>query len=784
MLATLRARAGMSQEELAEQAGLSAHAIGALERGTRTRPYPHTVRSIADALGLAPDERTAFIASVPSRRRTATSAQPQAQAQDAASPPVPTGVPVRSSGLVIPPTRLFGRDDDISAVLDLARGGSARLITLTGLGGVGKTRLVAAVARELVFDYPDGVVPIALASLSDAAGVLPAVGRALELAGSDGPGALDVVAAHLRELRLLLVLDNFEHLLSAAADVGRLVSLCPELMVIVSSRSPLRVRGEREYAVGPLALPTGDVMTAEALNASPSGALVLDRTRAVAPQLEMTPECSRALARLCQRLAGLPLAIELATARLRLLSPQTLLERLDDAASTSGARDLPERQRTMRATLDWSYGLLSPDQQALFTLLGIFRSGARLEDLEQVAAVSGSVSENDVLGLLEQLVEQSLVVVRLGLDREHRYDMLEPVAQYARSLLVGPEVARAAHAHGQVYADIAERAAAGYERGEQVACLARSEADEANLLVAIKRSLDSGDGTTAARITWSMWLYWWLRGQPSVGRQRAEQCLTLDLPPSLLGRVRLAAATMSYAAGDFDASARHWDEAFHLGTQERDDELLCKSQAGIGLAALSTGDLTNAARCFGDALPLCRDAGEAGIWMRSLVHVWLGTVLLLQGEPAGAIVEIEQGLEVARTRGDRLTTYVALYNLSQTAFAAGDHTRARGHLEEGIRLSQQTQDMANLAYFLDSLAVVESAEGHPERVAVLLGAALLLRDSVGTNVYAYYVPDESLRSQAEHTARTALGNDRYDDSVDIGRAMDPADIVGFALSSS
>jgi predicted ATPase/transcriptional regulator with XRE-family HTH domain len=779
LLATLRARAGMSQEELADRAGLSAHAVSALERGTRTHPYPHTVRALAQALGLSDDERTSLVAAVPRRRRT----EP-VRARTVASQPTVHGVVPRTPGLVVPPTRLFGRDRDITAVVDLARSGTSRLVTLTGVGGVGKTRLLVALSEQLAPDYPDAVVQVGLAALAEATAVVPTIGRALQLVGSDGPDAVDVVAEHLRGLHFLLVLDNFEHVLSAAADIGYLVSRCPELMVLVSSRSPLRVRGEHEYVVTPLAVPAGNVGSAEELGQSPSGALALDRARAVSPHLELNSAQFSALGQLCERLAGLPLAIELATARLRLLSPLALLERLDDVASTSSARDLPERQRTMRATLDWSYGLLTPAQQALFALLGVFRSGARLEDLEQVAAASGNVPEQDVSALLEQLVEQSLVVVRPGLDERHRYDMLQPVAQYARSLLAGPDATRAVRAHAQVFAAVAEQAAAGYEQADQVVWLARSAANEANLLVAIRRSLDIGDSEEAARITWSMWLYWWLRGQPTVGRQRAEQCLALDLPPSLRGRVHLTAATMSYAAGDFDASAQHWDEAFRIGTNEQDAELLCKSRAGIGLAALASGDLPNAFRCFRESLLLCHEAGQAGIWMRSLVHVWLGTVLLLQGDPGGALVQIEEGLAVARARGDRLTTYVALYNLSQTAIAAGDHTRARGHLEEGIRLSEQTQDMANLAYFLDSLAVVESVDGQPKRVAVLLGAAQSLRETVGVNVYAYYIPDESLRAQAECTARAALGDDVYDDSVDAARALDPPAIVRFALRAS
>lgn len=777
MLAAFRAHAGMTQEELAERAGLSPHAISALERGTRTRPYPHTVRSLAEALGLDEGQRASLVAAVVRRRRRTE--------PSAGSPPRPDpGVGPRPPGLVVPPTRLFGREDDVAAVLELARAGGSRLITLTGVGGVGKTRLVAVLADELAADHPDGVVQITLAPLLDASAVVPTIAQALHLATTDGADVLDVVADHLTDLRLLLVLDNFEHVLSAAADVGRLVSLCPGLVVLTSSRSPLRLRGEQEYVVRPLALPDGNVTTVAELGAAPAGALALDRARAVAGGLEMTPEVVGALARLCERLSGLPLAIELATARLRLLSPQALLERLDDVASTPGPRDLPERQRTMRATLDWSYGLLSPEQRALFTLLGVFRSGVGLDDLEAAAAAAGSVPERDVLPLLEQLVEHSLVVARPSLDGRHRYHLLEPVAQYARSLLAGPDAERATRAHALVYVALAERAAAGFEQADQVTWLARAEADEANLLVAVRRSLDAGDGETAARITWSLWLYWWLRGQPNVGRRRAEQCLALDLPPALLGRVRLAAATMSYAAGDFDASARHWDEALVLGTQEHDPELICKSLAGVGLAALAAGDLPRAERFFRQSLPRCVEAGADGEWMRSLAHVWLGTVLLLQGRPDRASAEVGRGLDIARARGDRLTTYVALYNLSQGAIATGDHRVARGHLEEGIRLSEQTQDLANLAYFLDSLAVVESAEHHLERVAALLGAARQLRETVGTNVYAYYVPDESLRAEAERSARLGLGEELYGDSVRTVRDMDLSQIARYAVGAA
>ncbi|HEX8508658.1 MAG TPA: helix-turn-helix domain-containing protein, partial [Propionibacteriaceae bacterium] len=770
----------MTQEELAERSGVTTHAISALERGTRTRPYPHTVRSIADALGVSDIERAALISAVP-KRHSATRAALRVVPEPSSAQPYSTTSRVK---LPVPATPLFGRAEDLERVCRLARSGRARLITLTGPGGVGKTRLAAAVSEELAADYPDGTVHVSLAALSDATGVVACIGRAMNLGGSDGADALSVVSASLSGLRLLLVLDNFEHLLSAAADVDQLVSTCPDITVLVSSRSPLRLRAEQEYPVRPLALPPPGVTTVDELAASASGALVLDRARAVSPWLEMSVEDVTALHLLCRRLAGLPLALELATARLRLLTPQALLERLSQLdSSTSGvARDLPERQRTMRATLDWSYGLLTPDQQRLFRTLGVFRGGATLEAIEDVAAIAGAAHLSDILGLLEGLVEQSLVTVGTGGAGDHRFDMLEPVAQYARGLLTGEEAERAAQAHAEVYKALTQRAAVGYEQADQLLWLARTEADEANILMAIDRSLDNGNVTTAGRIVWSMWLYWWLRNQSAVGRRYAAACLRGDLPNDVLARVHLIAATLSYAGGDLAAGQRHWAEAFRLGAQEQDAEVTCRGRAGTGLAALGAGDLAAAEQDFRAALELAGRSGTSGEWLRSMVHVFLGTVFLLRGDPAAAATEIEPGIRLARQRGDRLATYVALYNLSQAAIALGQHLAAREYLEEGILLSQETHDSANLTYFLDTLAVVESAENAAQRVAVLLGAAQSLRETAGATVYGYYLPDESLRAAAERQARSAMGDDAYDDAVDAGRGLDLAAAVGFALS--
>ncbi|KAB7741008.1 helix-turn-helix domain-containing protein [Nostocoides sp. F2B08] len=770
LLRRLRERAGLTQQELAERAALTPHAVSALERGTRTRPYPHTVRALADALGATDEDRATLIASVP-RRPGGAGRGPL---------PDPQPGPPRPRGLAAPVTTLYGREHDVARAAYLIRSGT-RLLTLTGPGGVGKTRLAIALSEELRQDFPGGVIQISLAPLADATDVMGTIGRALGVVGSDGDDAIDTVVAHLSGEQVLLVLDNFEHLLSAAAEIARLCALCPDLAVLVSSRSPLRVRGEREYAVDPLLLPSPDVRNLNELAAAPAGALALDRARALMPDEDLSGEDVVALAQLCHRLSGLPLAIELATAHLRMLDPHTLLERLDDLWASAGDRDLPERQRTMRTTLDWSLALLSPDEQRLFRLLGVFRGGGTLEAVEAVVCADGFTETVDVVGLLGRLVEHSLVLVRTGVDGQRRFDQLEPIAQYARSQLVGEEARSWVRAHAGHYLRLTQRAAVGFERADQTEWLARTEADEANLLVAVDRALDTGDGNTAGGITWALWLYWWLRGQSSIGRRRAEQCLGLTLPPTLEARVHLTAATMSYAAGDAAAAAGHWRAALARGVAEDDPEVLCKATAGVGLAALSADDTESAITHFREALEYGARAGEAGVWLRSLTHVWLGTVLILQQDYENATVEIERGMDLARGRGDRLPTYVALHNLSVLAIAQGDHGQAREYLDEGIRLSEETQDKANLAYFLEALAVVESFDGRSSQVARLLGAVHGLRQDVGSNVYAYYRPDESLRAEAEAAARDRLGTEAFDAAFVEGARLGLTELTPPAL---
>ncbi|HEV8637512.1 MAG TPA: helix-turn-helix domain-containing protein, partial [Chloroflexota bacterium] len=403
-LRRLRVRAGLTQEVLAERAGLGVATIGALEEGRRRRPYPSTVAALAAALGLAPADRAALLelASGPSARPDAPGPPPTAHG---------TTRPAARVRLPVPPTALIGRETEVaaaSAMLDPARS-AVRLLTLVGPGGVGKTRLGLAVAGALAEAYPDGVVFVDLAPLRDHRLVAPTIARALEVAGSGGRSARELLLEHLQARELLLVLDNFEHVLGAAPLLAELLEGCARLALLVTSRTVLRVRSEQRFGVAPLAAPAEELPSVQAAAASPAVRLFVERARAVAPAFALDAGNAHAVAAVCRRLDGIPLAIELAAARAGLLEPAALLRRLERRLPllTGGAADLPERQQTLRRTLDWSHDLLGPAEQILLRRLAVFAGGWTLDAAEAVCG-GADLAADDVLERLGVLVDNTL----------------------------------------------------------------------------------------------------------------------------------------------------------------------------------------------------------------------------------------------------------------------------------------------------------------------------------------------------------------------------------------
>lgn len=676
------------------------------------------------------------------------------------------------AALPVPTTPLVGREDDLAEVVDRLRAGT-RLLTLTGTGGVGKTRLATAAARAASPDFPGGVHLVPLATVGDPGLVLPTVARALGLARHDTATALGEVADHLAGRRALLVLDNLEHLLEAGPDVARLVAACPDLAVLVTSRAPLRVGGEQERLVEPLSVRSDGTGPA----GSPAARLFVERARAVTHRFATDGSDDEAVAEICARLAGIPLALELAASRLRVLDPQSLLLRLDEALG-AGARDLPDRQRTMRATLDWSHRLLDPDAAKLYRRLAVFHGGWTLPLLHEVEGP-------DALAALETLVEHSLVAVTWG-EHEPRYRLLEPVRQHARTLLGDDERVATGRRHAAAYLDLAERAACGYRGSEQVRWLGIVDREHANLHAALELSLAEGDAEVAARTVWALWLYWWFRHHSVVGRRLAAAATGLaGLSSSSRTRAHVALAAMAFAQDDRDAAATAWSTALEAATADGDVEAAAHAEAGLGIVALASGDLAGATARHRRAIALAGGLDEAsdGPWIVAINHVWLGTALLEQGRVDEALEAFDRGLALARRSGDRLASFVALWNLAR-AWQGRDDDTAHRHLVAGTTLAQEVGDRANLSYFLDAMVAIEGRRerlGDPGRLAALLGAAAAQRDRAGTDGYSYYLPDVESRDRAADRVRTLLGEDAYADAVRRGGALDVDAAVALAL---
>jgi len=803
LLEHLRLAAGLSREALAERAGVSAAAIGMLERGERRAPHADTVRRLGTALALDATSAAALTATVPHHRLLR---------------PI-DGAPVASSRgapLATPVTRLIGRERDLAAVCALCTGDEGRLVTLVGPAGVGKTRLALAVADRLAQAFPEPAF-VDLSAVREPERVLDVVAARLDLQDRKTSG-LDRLLHALQGRRLLLVLDNFEQVLPAGSELPALLAGAPGLRLLVTSRAPLGLRTEYVYVVPPLALPDLQQLPAlPELAQVPAVQLYLERARAQGAGLELTQENAAAVAELCVRLDGLPLALELAAARTPLLSPVMILERLGQRLALLAwkAQDLPARQQTLAVALTWSYELLQEAEQALFRRLAVFAGGFTLEAAEAVAAGSGAAGVSALDGLAT-LVSGSLVVSEPAEGSARRYRLLESMRAYVLERLAEQdEFAMVHRAHADYYLRLTECAAAALYGPGQRASFLRLEHEQQNLHAALQWLADHHEGELLLRLATATGAFWSLRSNFAERRHWLGTALqpAPEAQPDLRLKALVQLGEMLSLNGEAAEARPLLQEALALAQVLDDASSIARCLINLGWCAASAGALDEAMAQIEAGLAAAQ-AAENG-WLVALADMHRGALIRLQGQPKRALPWLEDALRGFRTRGDAIMGAVALSVLGVGLGEAGDFPRAAACFRECLEIGVQLEDPSLLNHAGDAIALVGGGavaaprrnhsrarqpnplSGHPSstgqrdraRTAPLdplgggyiddevLAEALGALEALARTRGLWRTPEQARRERLEVELRVRMGAERFMAAWERGRARSCSELV-------
>jgi predicted ATPase/class 3 adenylate cyclase len=698
-------------------------------------------------------------------------------------------------------------DQDHGAPLDHDRP-PARLLTLTGPGGAGKTRLALHLASELGVGFGDGAAFVSLAALTDPDLVPAAILGALDAGEPGSELTRELLLEELRDRDLLLVLDNFEQIMDAAPLVADLLAACSRLAVLATSRERLGLRGEQELPLPPLALPGGDgrreaeggsyelgglaaeggatgSMDLGEIRRSEAVRLFVERAQSVRPGFALSAENAAAVVEVCRRLDGLPLAIELAAARAKLLSPQALLERLDrfdrrlDVLSR-GARDLPARQQTMRDAVAWSYDLLGPDEQRFFARLAVFVGGATLEACAAVAEDDAGDASLDPLELIESLTDKSLVRLE-ETDDEPRVTMFETIRDYGLERLAESDERQAIAArHAEWYLRLAEEAEPLLVGSEQARWLDRLEQDQANLRAAIGWLRDEGHIERALRLAGALWRFWWLRGDTAEGRAHLEGLLGKadGVSPAIRAKALNAAGVLAESQGDRERAERLHEESLALSRQLGDRDGIAWSLNNLGVVAINQGDLARARSLLEEHLSLAEAAGDRPGVATALMD--LGQIAHHEGDHERAKSLFSRSLEQFRELGNESCMARALNNLGGVALNMGEFARAHELLQESLALHRHVGDRQGIASTLNNLA---GAANRLEEFDTAMGYfreshALALAE--GQQLYAA-IAMENLAALTFHSGDARVAEHRYREALRLYREVGDEQGVGACM---
>jgi predicted ATPase len=626
--------------------------------------------------------------------------------------------PVR---LPVPLTELIGRSGDVDAIGRMFASG-ARLVTLTGPGGIGKSRLAIAAAQATA-GFADGAVFVDLTPVHDADRVPNTIAQALGVRDTGDAPVMDNLVTALNRRRILLVLDNFEQILPAAPMLTALLAAAPGVSMLVTSRVLLRVNGEQSYEVGPLAEES-------------SVNLFVERAHAVKPDFEVTPENADVVARVCAAVDGMPLAIELAAARIRVLSPADLLDRLDRRLSVlvGGSRDMPERQQTLRRTIEWSTQLLEDDQRRLLTRLGVFEGGFTLDAAEFVGLDGApDAAGGDILSDLTALVDSSLVRQHEG-DGRPRFSMQAIVREYAREQLWdGGGLQRVRDAHARYFLDLGDRVETELKGGKQREWMQRLGDERDNLRAAERFLLGTRDWDRAARLAFSLYLYWWVSGLLGEVRTWMDEALESgeQLPDHTWAIAIYFTRTIMFWKDPDGSVAADLTEAAELFDRTNDPEAEALTRISLALSLLAGGkpDTERAEEVMQTSLRLFRESES--VWGESMALVILGRVALLQNKLHKALKRFGKSLALTQGAGDAVGERIASYHLGWAQLLLGDVADARADFARSVTVSTSIGHVEGLAYGLEGMVAVAAQTGDAERAGRLAGAARALRERSG-----------------------------------------------------